>query len=370
MQIANLFQGKGLKKISTFLSVAVISGLLLSGCGSSTASTSTGGNSKTGSESSDNASSDSASGETTTIRYGLMTGATEHFIAVIGQEKGIYEKHGIDLQITEFASGMEAIGAVTTEQVDIAESMDYATINRIGTTSDKTNLVIFGQNYVAAEIESAGSAGNQFYINPKSLSSIGELKGKSVSVALGTVNEYQNAKAYEKAGLTKDDIKEVSVGGITEVVALAERGDIDASWATSTSAEKLIELGWKPVLKDSEVGLRTLDVAVTSKTFAENTDVLADYIEARDEIVNYIHENTDEAAQIADEKTGIGVDMFKSMIAANDQTFQLTKDAYDTFVDIKDWAYKNGNFDTDYNVDDFLDTSALEKAFPDRVTYK
>ena len=88
-------------------------------------------------------------GETQTVRLGVWTGGIDHYLAVVGTEQGIFQKHGIDLETTEFASGINTIDAIVTGQLDIGMIADFAGVNRIGNTQDNFDSKIIGR-YVTA----------------------------------------------------------------------------------------------------------------------------------------------------------------------------------------------------------------------------
>lgn len=347
----------GTRKILTLLLLLVV---LTAGCGKTQGDTARQEKKQTQSSSSNQ--------ELTTIRAGVMTGITEHYIAAIGKEKGIYEKYGIDLQVTEFSTGVEAVGAVTLGQLDIAECLDYGVVNRIGQTSKDTNLKILAENYETNVEQESASSANQFYVNPDKIKELKDIKGRNISVALGTVNEYQDAKVYELAGLTGKDVNQVALDSISMTPAATESGQIDAVWAAGAAAVKIQKLGWKSILKASDVGLLTRNFEVSSREFAEKDhDALVNYFKARDEIVNYIEGNVEEAAKLVKDKISVEEDIFKGQIAGNKNQSVFTQDIVSEETTLKDWAYKNGNFDTDFSYTDFIDVSALKEAFPDRV---
>lgn len=302
------------------------------------------------------------------VRLGVMTGISEHFIALVGQEKGIWEKNGINLQLTEFATGVEAVGAVQTGQLDVAEVMDYGIVNRLGTTAGETNLRIFNLNYESSTDSEDSTANNKFYVNPDKISEPSDLKGKNLSVAIGTVNEYQDACVIEQAGLKSDDVHLVAIEGITANLAVASNGEIDGAWASGTTAEKLLELGWKPMYTATELGLLTRNMGVTSDTFVTE-EALAKYIKARDEVVSYMLAHLDEAVGIITDKASLDEGIVRSTIEQNNYQPEFSADTLESLNNLKTWAFNNGNFEEDFELADFIDTTAAKSVYPDRIAY-
>lgn len=74
-----------------------------------------------------------------------MTGNLDHYASYVGVEQGIFEKYGINLEITEYAFGINTIDAIANGNADVGDMADYAAVNRLGTTLDQTNLVMFSE---------------------------------------------------------------------------------------------------------------------------------------------------------------------------------------------------------------------------------
>lgn len=342
--------------------------LLFTGCGSTAGGKTSSSVKSKEAASSEKTSETSSKDGTVTVRSGVMTSTAEQYIAVAGEEKGLWKKNGVDLKVTEFGTGVEAVDAVQTGQLDVAEIMDFAIINRIGNTSDKTNLRLYEINYQSEKNSGDSVTANKFYVNPKKISSGKDLKGKRIAVTLGAVNEYQNSVLLEHFNIPENQVKQVPVSSMPEIAGIAQSGQADGAWAATTTAKKLIDIGWKPLVTAIDLGLPTTDIGVTNKDFAEN-DALTKYLKARDKVIDYILNNEDEAVKIISKKTSAEEDIVKDTIDRMDFRPVFSADSVDSLTKLKNWALKKGGFKKDFNLKDFIDTSALEKAFPDRVTY-
>ena len=137
-----------------------------------------------GSSSSDSSADTSGSGDATTLRLGVMTGNIDHLVVAIGQEKGFFKDNGIDLQVTEYAAGINTVDALTMDQIDVGIAADFAILNRLGNTEGSDLKIV--ANY-------ANATGGQFYANPETVKSIDELNGKKIINLPGVVYEYWKA---------------------------------------------------------------------------------------------------------------------------------------------------------------------------------
>ena len=53
-----------------------------------------------------------------TLRVANMTGQPDQYADFIGQQQGIFEKHGINLQTTEFVAGINTVDSIVTGTAD------------------------------------------------------------------------------------------------------------------------------------------------------------------------------------------------------------------------------------------------------------
>lgn len=354
------FQGNVLLKLLTVITVLALAALVslsLTGCGSGAGSSAA--NSSTSEKKDDNA----GSGELTKVRYGIMTGGPTQWINVVGNKEGIWEKHGLEIEAAEFASGIESVDALTTGSLDIAFIADFALVNRLGATAENTDIRAFE--------EISTSKTYQLYANPEKVKKIEDLKGKNIIATKGTFIEYLNGVTLQKAGLTDKDVTYQTIEGPTDVLALVDRGDADAYWASGTTAQKLIEAGWESVATQSDIDVTTYSFHVsTEKYLSENKETVKKFIEAVEEIYAYLEEHTDEAAETVSTETGMDQDMFKASLGGMENKQQFTKGAYDTIQEINQWAREYGFYETEYDFKDFINADVLEELYPDRVDWK
>ena len=139
-----------------------------------------------------------------TLRVANMTGQPDQYADFIGQQQGIFEKHGINLQTTEFVAGINTVDSIVTGTADTGLLADFAAVNRFGNTLDATNLVIF------SDISSGGSTSGGIYVAPEYADNLSNLADSAGWITnIGTVSEYYNWQAQNYLGLDPDTQKTV-----------------------------------------------------------------------------------------------------------------------------------------------------------------
>ena len=290
------------KKIFTLILAAAL-GIQAVACGANGSAAAQ----ETGEQAEGAAEEKEASGELTTVRVAIMTNGSSHWYAVIGDKEGIFEKHGIKVEISEFAAGVNTVDAVVTGQADFGNLADYAAVNRIGNTKDSTNLVI-----VDRLSTSEGTANGGLYVSDD-INSVEDLAGQPFSTQPGTVWDYWVAKTYEYANIPEADQNIVEVDSPASAVALQTTGDVKAQWASGTNGSKLEEAGFSTILTLDDLGLYTDAYYISTSDYLEaNPEVAKQWIEAQEEIAQWITANPEAAAADFEAVTGQSQEQFLS----------------------------------------------------------
>ncbi|MEI3187067.1 MAG: ABC transporter substrate-binding protein [Lachnospiraceae bacterium] len=160
------------RQMLTWITAVTLGMSLLSGCSKSSgqAENTTTAGSAVSSSVEMKTSETSGNNDLKVVREAVMSNNLDQWLAIIGTEKGFFEDEGIKLEVTEFAAGINTVDAIVTGQADIGVLADYAAVNRIGNTQDKTNLRIL--------FRLAQGAGNSLYVNPDKVKDLSDLAGR------------------------------------------------------------------------------------------------------------------------------------------------------------------------------------------------
>lgn len=345
------------KAVSIALVSAVIS-CTLAGCG--------GAGSDGSSSTAPAAPAEEGSGELKTIRVGIMTGQPDQYAVFIGSEEGIFEKNGLSVETSEYAVGINTVDAIVNGNADTGLLADFAAVNRLGNTLHNTNLNLFAE----LGMSTANSGG--IYVAPEYADdplSLDQTKGWITHI--GTVSEYYTWQAQTYLGLDPDTQNLVNTDSNQTALAAASNGEATAVVETGSSAKRFEELGWVKIASPEDFGYQVGTYLVTTDEFLENNvDLLAAYLTALDESVQYINENLDDSAAKISEKFGVEEDDFKADWTRYNLIIGSTEEGAVHLEEVGKWAFSQGKYQEDYNIRDFIRTEAIEKAFPDRVTVK
>jgi ABC-type nitrate/sulfonate/bicarbonate transport system substrate-binding protein len=265
----------------------------------------------------------------------IFIGTTPHFgNIIVGAEKGFFEKEGLPVQVTNFASGATAVDAFRAGQGHLVVAGDLPSLR----LWKQGGIGLCAQaNYGELSIIAA----------KKSINKPADLRSKKVGVLIGSTSEYF-AKLYLASGGV--DYKEIDVINLrpAEMVTGLVRGDIDAFviWQP---------FGWRAVEADSNLHIVTTgapyfhewEMVNTMPEYAKThaTEIVA-FLRGLDQAGKWIPGNLNEAAQVVAKSLRMDdVALAKQMLEKIDwniaytQKFRSDMDRIGSFVGIPvEWS--------------------------------
>ncbi|MEU6416432.1 aliphatic sulfonate ABC transporter substrate-binding protein [Streptomyces spiralis] len=259
--------------------------------------------------------SDSSSGKGgEKVRIGYIGDFNGTSLIAIADAKGLWAKHGLSAESKVFTNGPLQIQALGTDNLDLGYIGPGAMW-----------LPASGKAKVIA-INTLGNADR--VIAQPGITSMQQLKGKTVAVPEGTSGDMILTLALEKAGMKKSDVKTVPMDPSTIVSAFSSK-KVDAAgfWYPAAATIKKQVPGMVELAKNSDfadqVSFPTAFVAANgfvSKQPEKAKKVLAVLREA----IAYRSAHTDEAIKLTADKLGIPEAQVKAD-AANVELLDVNK---------------------------------------------
>lgn len=203
---------------------------------------------------------------------------------------GYFEQMGLNVTLTEFQGGPQEIAAMASGDIDISQ---------IGHGAHA--LCIEGQAKIF-HLDCTSLADAVVANTDKGISSIADLKGKTIAVSSGTSAEIILNLALASAGLTQDDVTLVEMDANGMVSAMVSGGvDACATWSPSTMtiANALGDKALTLATNNDYVDQVTFPSSfITTEKFAnENHDVLVRFSRALLMAQDYRADNIEEVAK-------------------------------------------------------------------------
>jgi NitT/TauT family transport system substrate-binding protein len=289
-----------------------------------------------------------ASSDTTKITIGFSAWPG-WFPLQVSQEKGLFTKNGVTVELKYFDSYTDSLNALSTGAIDANTQTLNDTLASVSGGAKET-IVLVNDN----------STGNDKIIARDGITSVADLKGKKVAVEQGTVDHYLLLLALAEAKLGPKDIEVVNLPTDQAAAAFAG-GQVDAvgafapftttalgrqgSRAVATSAEFPGAIPDHIVFKQSMVKDHAKEVQAVVSTWFET--------------LKWIKDNRDAATEIMAKRAGVSIDDYKSYDAGT--TIFTRQQNLDAFTPGTTPAHLNFQAD---KIVDFIISTGLAKDKP------
>jgi NitT/TauT family transport system substrate-binding protein len=192
----------------------------------------------------------------------------------VAEERGLFDKYGLDVEINRVASGTEAIAFLTEGQIDVGG------IAIVTSLWNGWNQGLDIRIFAPGALEPLENSPTKFMVRSDlvksgAVSDIAELRGRNVAVAggPGSGGEYLVAKALELGGLTIRDVNLLNISN-ADMPAAFENRSIDAGLLGSPYADQVEEGGFAEAMaEDLTPGLMTVAFVGSERFINERPEV-------------------------------------------------------------------------------------------------
>jgi NitT/TauT family transport system substrate-binding protein len=270
----------------------------------------------------------------------------------VAADTGLFTKHGVNVKVVNFQSGVEALQAASAGQVDITTAADVPT-SAVLTRTPTLRVVADGSRWQGSRIVARRSAG---------ITTIQDLAGKSIGTPLGTSAAYFISNALAQNNINANLVQ---VSPSAMVTAAAQR-NVDAVSIFQPYQAQVIQ------------SLNTDAVELTGGTYSQHSLYLATQqaVSAKGKAIRAFFGALDEAGTALSQKNGAATDavakatqldpeLLRTVLAEFDFTLQLNPDLGQKLTQLGEWAKTQGSVEPSTqlpNYTEFLDGQFLAKS--------
>ena len=282
-------------------------------------------------------------------------------LAIVAKSKGIFEKHGLDITVSNFTSGKQCLDTVIGGGADIATTAEAPVT--ASAMANQPIAFIAGMEYSDLKTVVAAKAG----VKTKA-----DLRGKRIGFTAGTGSEVYTATLLKSAGLTPKDVTLVNLRPQEMLPALAA-GSIDAfdTWEPHVSnakkalGEAVAEVDTKGTYSE------TFNIVVMKSYLDANPALVEAFIAALIDAEAWVTDHPDDAITVVADAVG----MKREELAPiwTDYVYRVRLD--DRLIEIlkthSAWRLESGNHPPGAAMPDFskvVVSEPLKKIAPERVT--
>lgn len=233
---------------------------------------------------------DAGSGELRPVRVAALPIA-ETGALWAAMDEGIFEDHGIEVEVVPAQGGAQAIPALLSGDIQFAIGQPFgpfrADVQDLG-------VVIIG-NY-ADSLEEGKDVNAVVSLADSGITGPADLAGKRVSVnSLGAAGDVTIMKAVEDAGGDPASIEFVEVA-FPDAQAQLEAGNIDAAWVPDPFMSRIVDGGGNLVVHPYQAtipGLSLLTNITTQELIDSDPELVSDFAAAMTEALDWASANED-----------------------------------------------------------------------------
>jgi aliphatic sulfonates family ABC transporter substrate-binding protein len=190
------------------------------------------------------------------IRIGFQTGDINVLLSY-GVGSGLFKAQGLDVKLTPFPAGPAMLPALAAGEVDIAWMGEFPAVT--GYSNGLPLEILFMERIDLTNV--------RLVVNPTSgITSLPELKGKRIGVAIGSTSHYHLLQALAQGGLKASDVTLVNLTPANMPPAYAA-GQIDAAFVWEPNVGAMERAGAKAIANTKSLGMITGGVWVARKAF-------------------------------------------------------------------------------------------------------
>lgn len=221
-------------------------------------------------ETSNTENTDAKAVETVVLNIGTMPTQTASIYA-IGIEKGLFEKHQLDVKLTVFNSAVERDAAATAGQLD-------------GFLTDIIGLANLSENGYDFRGTSSEYENFSVLVSPNSkATSLSDLKDQKIGLSNNTVAEYMADTLMADSSFEK-----VNLPKVPERLAALMGDQVQAGVFPEPFTSIIKAQGGKALISSADANLQPVVFVFSGKLIDENTDAIKRFYAAYNEIIDYM----------------------------------------------------------------------------------
>lgn len=271
---------------------------IAAGCGAANEASDAAGN-PSGSPSESASSSEAASGNLPKeIRIGYQVSPNGELMA---KALGLAEKKfpGVKISWLKFDSGRDVNTAIASGSIDFG---------LVGTPPGASGIAQGLPNQIYYIHDVIGDSEALVVQSESGISSLEDLKGKTVATTFGSTSHFSLLSALKQANVDPASIKIIDMQA-PDLAAAWQRGDIDAAYTWQPVQSKLVAAGGKAIITSKEVaekGALTGEFGVVRNDFIDKyPNAVKQYIEVLDEGTKYYRDHPKEASEALSKELGL-----------------------------------------------------------------
>ncbi|WP_052343816.1 ABC transporter substrate-binding protein [Bacillus massiliigorillae] len=306
--------------------------------------------------------------EVAKVKIGMLKSLSNSSV-YIGNEQGIFKKHGIELEFVPFQAAQPIAVAAQTGDIDVGSTaLTAGFFNLLAKNSDIRVIADSGKEWPGHKLTALVVSNGAF---EKGVKSVKDLKGKKIGITqTGSSHHFMAGQLLEQEGLSIKDVELVPLGGIGNIAAALESNQVDAGLLLSSVATPLIEQKKGQLITwiGDKVKMQTTSIFYSGKMMKDQ-DVAERFLAAYIESVRYYYDNVlmakdknseefKKAVAVLSKETGISEELVADNLPYVDRDAKVWEENVGTWIK---WFKDNGLVNGDIATKDVIANDLYDK---------
>ena len=220
----------------------------------------------------------------------------------VAKAQGLFARNGLDVDLKYFDNYTDSLLALETGALDANSQTLTDTLNSVSSGAKQT-IVLVNDN----------STGNDKIIARDGITSVADLKGKTIAVEQGTVDHYLLLLALAQAGLGQNDVELDALSKDTAANAFVD-GRVDAVCTSAPSTTKALQRpGSRAIATSAEFpGAIPTHLVVRPALIKDHPQTVQALVNTWFDTLSWIKSNKTAAIDIMAKRGGVGVADYKT----------------------------------------------------------
>lgn len=239
------------------------------------------------------------------LRMGLSSVSGLHSAIWVAEQKGLFRKHGIDIEVIVTGqggtAGISALLANDIQMVNSAGDVLVAAALRGGDT---------------AMVASVVNKGLQRLVTKPEIKTPADLKGKRVGVTrIGAVSHSVLLMMLQRWKMSVNDVQIMQIGSSPSMLASLDKGGIEGAVLTVPSLFVAEDRGYRVLLDMADTDIYYLHtmVGTTRQYIKNNRDKVLRFLKGYVEGIAYVKQHKQESVDIVKKKLRIGPEQERNL---------------------------------------------------------
>ncbi len=264
---------------------------------------------------------------------------------IIAQEKGFFEKEGVDVAVEHFKSAPDRESALQAGSID-------------GAVSDMLSAAFLTEGGFQVKMTSMTN-GSYKLLAGQAMNGSADLSGKSIAISTNTIIEYTTDKMVAELGLTPEDVEKTAIPQIPVRLEMLKGGQIDAATLPEPLASAAVKVGAAVLGSTDSLGINPGVLLFKADVIESKNAEIEAFYRAYNSAVDYLQN-----APVSDyvdtliEEAGFPEDVREELSLPAYTTAALP--SADDFDGVMAWLTEKGLIKSAYQYDDLVSKSFVK----------